>query len=950
MSTHGGLNSEHRRAPQPGPRAPHRRTSLAAAVQAFGALIIAAPAVHAQDTQRIEITGSSIKRIDAETALPVQVMTRQDIQKSGATNVEQLMQTISAAASSGALMSNASSGATTGSISSISLRGLTSLRTLVLINGRRIAPYGIGFTGDSVSVDVNSIPLAAVDRVEILKDGASAVYGSDAVAGVVNFILRRDYKGGEIALDAGNTEAGGASNRRASITAGFGDLTRDRYNLMLSAMFQKEGALYGRDRDFASVGFSEAYNNDPTSFHSFPANFDPLDGGAAFGNPSAPTCPGPYAINTPFINGTGYCVFDPSPLVTLLPATERVSVMAAGRLTLTDSIEAFFEASFTKSKQRVVIQPVPFSYAFALPPNNPLFNQAPYTGLYPAEYGALAGTPTGLPAGVSTILLRPGTTYYPTAYVQSLLSPGDPLPPLTVYYRSNETGNRDITDHSSAPRLVLGVRGLSGDWDWETALLRSESKVREEVHDGYPANSLILPILNSGRVNFFGPNTPDVVAELRATNFVGDAFNIKSTLTSISAKGSRDVFTLGGGGGQAGLALGAEVRREEYLLDPNPTIQTGDSSGYGGNYLVTDRTRRVDAMFTELNLPLLKGLEFNAAVRFDRYEGVGNSTTPKASVRWQPMPQLLLRGAIGKGFRAPSLQDLYLPQTTGVTAAGLSDPARCPTTGSRTDCSAQFNIINGGNPALSPEKSTNATLGVVLSPIPQLTLALDAFRINLEDAINNGIEPAVILGDLARYGSLVTRGAVDPAFPNLPGPITSIQQTNINLGAVKVAGVDVDFKYNFALAGGRFTASLAGTYFSKYDTQNLDGSFSNGLDAVNTLTGGVVPRWRHYAAVDWTGGPWGFTLSQTWQKRYHDLPPTGGTPLRRVGVYELWDLQARYLGVKNLELRAGVRNLFDKDPPYSNAGGQVAFQGGYDPAYADPRGRFFYAGLTYKFF
>ena len=926
-----------------------RPTALATAVQALAAALLAAPSAWAQDaTQRVEITGSSIKRIDAETALPVQVLTRQDIAKSGATNVEQLMQTISAAASSGAFMSSASSGATTGSISSISLRGLTSLRTLVLLNGRRIAPYGVGFTGDSVSVDVGSIPLSAIDRVEILKDGASAIYGSDAIAGVVNFILRRDYGGGELALDAGDTQAGGANNRRASITAGFGDLGRDRYNILLSASLQKDGALFGRDRDFAAVGFNFEANNDPTSGHTFPGNILLLPDGNLGGNPSAPTCPAPFAIDTPFTAGSGFCAFDPSPLVTLLPATDRASLMAAGKWALSASLEAFFEASYTKSKQRVVIQPVPLSFAFALPPNNPLVNLAPWNGNYPAEYGPLAGTPHGLGSAVSTILLRPGTPFYPTAYVQSLLNPGDPLPPLTVLYRSSETGNRDITDHSSAPRFVLGLRGQAAGWDWESALLRSESKVREQVNDGFPANSLILPILNSGRVNFFGPNTPAVAAELRATNFVGDAFTVKSSLTSVSAKGSRDLMALGGG--QAGLALGAELRREDYLFDPNPTIQTGDISGYGGNFLLTDRSRRVDALFAEVNLPLMKGLEVNAAVRFDRYEGVGNSTTPKASLRWQPLPQVLVRGGVGRGFRAPSLQDLYLPQTTGVTTPGLSDPLRCPTTNSITDCSTQFNILNGGNPALVPEKSSNASLGIVLSPLPQLTLALDAFRIKVDETINNGIAPSIILADLVKYGSLVTRGAVDTAFPNLPGPITQIQQTNINIGQIKVSGVELDAKFVQTLAGGRLTVSLAGTYFSKYEVQNPDGSFSTGLDTTNTATGGVVPRWKHYASIDWTAGPWGFTLGQNWQKSYNDLPPTGGTPLRRVGAYELYDVQARYSGVKNLELRAGIRNLFDRDPPYSNAGGNTSFQGNYDAGYGDPRGRFYYAGLTYKFF
>jgi iron complex outermembrane recepter protein len=925
-----------------------RPTATAHAVHALMAAVFVFPAA-AQEAQRIEITGSSIKRIDAETALPVQVVTRQDIQKSGATNVEQLMQTISAAASSGALMSNASSGATTGSISSISLRGLTSIRTLVLINGRRIAPYGIGFTGDSVSVDVSSIPVAAIDRVEILKDGASAIYGSDAVAGVVNFILRTDYRGGELALDGAKTQAGGASSKRISMTGGFGDLATDRYNIMLSGTFVKEGALFGRDRDFASVGYNLDAGNDPTSFHTFPANILLLPDQELGGNPSAPACPGPYALSRGAAVDGPFCVFDPSPLVSLLPAVERATLMASGKWSISNNLEGFFEASFTKSKQRTVIQPVPFSSAFPLPPNNPLNNIAPWNGLYPAEYGALAGTPHGLGSAVSTILLRPGTPFYPTALVQSLQNPGDPLPPLAVFYRSNETGNRDITDFSSAPRFVLGLRGLAAGWDWEGALLHSQSKVREQVNDGYPANSLILPILNSGRVNFFGPNTPDVVAELRATNFTGDAFNIDSKLSSVSAKASHELMQMGGGA--AGIAVGSEFRRESYLFDPDPTIQTGDISGYGGNFLVTDRSRRVGALFTELNMPLLKGLEVNAAVRWDKYEGVGNATTPKASVRWQPLPQVVLRAAVGKGFRAPSLQDLYLPQTTGVTTPGLSDPLRCPTTASRTDCSTQFTIVNGGNPALTPEKSVNKTLGVVLSPLPQLTVALDAFRIDLKETISNGVTPQIILGDLTRYGSLVTRGPADPANPSLPGPIISIAQTNINLGETKVGGVDLDVKFNTPLAGGKLTASLAGTYFSKYDVQNPDGSFASGVDTTNTLTGGIIPRWKHYASVDYTIGPWGFTLGQNWQKSYNDLPATtAGTPTRRVGTYELYDFQARYSGFKDLELRAGIRNLFDRDPPYSNAGGQTSFQGGYDAGYGDPRGRTYYAGLNYKFF
>ena len=929
-----------------------RAAAWACRVLCAGAAVLPGPAAWAQDSaQRVEITGSSIKRTDAETALPVQVLTRKEIAATGAVNVEQLLQTVSAMTSSGATVNSSASGATTGGLSGISLRGLTSLRTLVLINGRRVAPYGIGFVGDSVSVDVNSIPLSAIERVEVLKDGASAIYGSDAIAGVVNFILRRDYAGLELSADYGDTTQGGANFKRATVAWGKGDITADKFNVIVSASVQKEGALLGRDRDFASRGYNVDANNDTTSFNTFPANFLLLDGSGNGGNAGAPACPGPYAFDSPFLTGSGFCAFDPSPLVTLIPESERTSVFASARFAVASSLELFAEASYNRNKQRTIIQPVPISEIFALPPNHPLYNVPPYNGIYPpGAPGGLAGTPTGTQPGTSAIIVYPGSPYYPTSTVQALVGAGNPLVPISILYRAGVNGNRDFTDIAEAPRFVLGARGDVIGWDYEAAALYSASKVREQVNDGYPALSQILPILNSGNVNFWGPNTPDVDAQLRSTNFTGDAFRIKSELGGVQGKATRELTSLAGG--PMAVALGAEYRNEKFLFDPDPIIQTGDIAGYGGNLLVTDQARKVEAAFGELNMPLAKGLEVNAALRFDHYQGVGSSTTPKASARWQPVPSLLLRGAVGKGFRAPSLQDLYLPVTNNVTPAGTTDPLRCPTTGSRTDCQTQFTTINGGNPDLKPEKSTNATLGLVLAPTSNTSLAIDAFKINLKDTIVNGVTASTILGDLDKYGYLVTRGPVDPAFPTLPGPIVSITQTNLNLGETRVAGIDLDGRWTIGASEyGKFAASLTGTYFTKYDVQNPDGSFSGGIDQVNTATGGVIPRWKHYLALDWALGPWGATLAQNFQKSYHDLPPASATgePLRRVGAYETYDLQVRYTGIKSLTLRGGIRNLFDRPPPYSNAGGQTGFQGGYDNTYGDPRGRFAYAGVSYEF-
>ena len=942
------------------------RTRLAAAVSAaFGVgLIAATPATSlAQQTMdRVEITGSSIKRIEGETALPVQVITREDIQKTGASNVEQLMQTISANASSGQIVSSSASGATTLGLSGISLRGLNSTRTLVLINGRRVSPYGYGFTNDSVSVDVNSIPLDAIDRVEILKDGASAIYGSDAIAGVVNFILRKEFKGIELTAEYGAATKNSASNKHASIAWGIGDLGKDRYNFMIVGSYTREKPLFGRDRSFASSGINENALNDTTSGNTFPGNIAAADGSFGTRNPSAPTCPGPYATLDPLFPPTR-CRFDPSPMVSLFPDSTRYGVFTSGKFDLTPTLQLFAEGSFYKNETNVVIQPTPISDQFTIPLNNPLANQFPYNAFVGG--GQVPGYPgTTTPIPYSTILLTSASPFYPTAYVQGIT--GGATPDLLVRWRAALIGNRDLTDTSKATRLVTGLRGTAASWDYEGSLLYSASQVTERVNDGFAVLSRTLPILNSGNVDFFGNGTTaPVLQQLADAEFHGDTLKTKTSLTSLGGKASNDLATLPGG--PLSLAVGGELRRETYKLDPASVMVQGDLSGYGGNFVPVDKSRNVQAVFTEINARVLQSLELNGAVRFDHYGGVGSSTTPKIGLRFQPLKEVLMRASAGRGFRAPSLLDLYAPQTTGVTPPGLNDPDRCVTDpldpraanpnvtlGNGLDCATQFPITNGGNTGLKPEKSKNLTAGILLEPTNNVSMAFDYFWIQLTNTINNGIPAAVILSDTVKYASLITRGA--PLGDGLPGPIVDINQINLNTGRTDLSGVDVDLKFSTgATPYGRFTLSGNGTYLSKYDTENPDGSFTHNLDTANNNTGGVIVRWRHYAALTWQAGAWSTTFSQQYQKGYTDLPgtfedtnPATFIP-RKVTAYDIYGVQTAWSGVKGLTITLGIRNLFDTPPPYTNAGGQTSFQAGYDPTYADPRGRFYYGRIQYKF-
>jgi len=265
----------------------------------------------------------------------------------------------------------------------------------------------------------------------------------------------------------------------------------------------------------------------------------------------------------------------------------------------------------------------------------------------------------------------------------------------------------------------------------------------------------------------------------------------------------------------------------------------------------------------------------------------------------------------------------------------------------------QFPITNGGNPTLKPEKSRNLTAGIVLEPTNNVSMAFDYFWISLKDTISNGVPAAVILSDTVKYGSLITRGT--PAG-GLPGPIIDIDQTNINLGRTDLSGWDVDLKFSTgATPYGRFTLAGNGTYLSTYKTQNPDLSYTNALDTANNNTGGVIVRWRHFASLTWQAGAWTTSFTQQYQKSYTDLPgtfedtdPATFIP-RKVNIYDIYGLQTAWSGVKGLTLTFGIRNLFDTPPPYTNAGGQTSFQAGYDPTYGDPRGRFFYGRIQYKF-
>jgi iron complex outermembrane receptor protein len=887
----------------------------------------------------IVVTGSSIKQINGETALPVQVLKREDIARTGATSVEDLFRQISSASSSGSQSSALAAG-----FSTISLRGLGSSRTLILINGRRSAVYGGGAIGaNGSSVDLSGLPLAAIERVEILKDGASAIYGSDAIAGVVNFILRQDYQGLELSVGDGNPTHGGSAGNEATFSAfgGLGDLKVDRFNISGGIDFEHDKAIMGSDRPYATR-YSPAYGNDVTSSFAFPANVAifptnaaPLGHGTQ--NPLVPNC----APSLSDVNFPTQCRFDNTPYDSLEPDQKKGSANFSGRYAVTDTSQIYAEGSFSHVETLSNFQSVPLSYQNVLPANNPY--NAFLTNLLATDYPNYHNP--ALTPGAAAFLLPPTSPYYPTAFATAAGINGQPL---NLIFRDFVNGPRLNEDTSDTARFVAGYKGTVGTWDYDTAFLYSEVKEKEDLKTGYTLFSKIMPLLDSGVINPFGPTTdPAAIAAAKATEYVGVDFSTKTSITSLSAKASGELYALPAG--PLSGAIGAEIRRETFDFNPTAILTSGDIVS-GGNPQPESAARNVESAYLEVSAAVLSSLQLDAAARYDNYQNIGSTVNPKGSLRWQPMHWLLVRASAGTGFRAPSLTDLYAAQSTQVTSNGTRDPILCPTfNANNPNCSFQFTTVIGGNPNLTPEKSTSYTFGLALEPVRNLNVDLDAFSIFLKNQIVvGGLSYATILQNAqtaTQFADLITR---DP----VTNQIISISQTNTNLFKTEVAGLDADVKYAYDVTDADRISLLAnGTYFARYLTQNSDGSWTSQIDKGLTSVGGVISRFRGTATLEYQRSSlWNISMTQNFQKRYHDVPGNITGAPRYVSAYETVDAQATFLGLKSFKFTLGGKNIFNKNPPYANyASSANNFIGGYDAIYGDPRGSFIYGKVVYSF-
>jgi len=847
---------------------------------------------------RVEITGSSIKRLVSETSQPLSVFKAEEFTKQGLTTAQEVLDRIPSnqtSMGSGNTVGGNASGLPTGGQSVADLRGLGGDKTLVLLNGRRLAnhPY------DGASVDLNMIPVAALERVEVLRDGASAIYGTDAIGGVINFITRRSVSGTTLTAEAVLPKETGGRERRANIISGAGDLDRDGWNVFGVVDYHKQDVQTSQQRDFSATGVVPSRGLELTSGTTFPGNyFDP--GTEKQGNPGfAAGCNPPFSVPRAS-NGT--CRQDYTRLIDNLPEQDQLAIF--GRAAFKVGADHTASIEYLHSRNKVMSRTAP-------PPQTDLILPAtsPY---YPGNSG-------GVPA-------------------QTGLS-GQPL---FVNWRPLEAGQRQINSKGEADRLVLALEGLAAGWDYKGGLSHSISKSEEVFTGGYVQDSGFAAGVRNGILNPFGLQNEAGRAYLASVALRGRVQDAKNTNTAFDLKASRELMQLAGG--PLAMALGTEIRREKADFNVNREIAgQAASSGLSGS-LSKEGSRNIKAVFGELSIPLIKDLEIQAAVRYDDYNDVGSTTNPKLGVRWQPNQSLVLRGSASTGFRAPTLFEKNAPQSKNDTSNSYNDPILCPNgvpqpgANPLRDCDLQQFKLQGGNPNLQPEESKTFSVGAVIEPMRNVTVAIDYWNIHLKDKIG-ALPEQTIYGNYPKYRDRFLR--------NPDGSPFAILDLNENLGKVRTDGIDVSVTANSGRTDyGTFTFALDGTWVNKYEYQNeRDGEYTQNVARYGD--NGPVFRWKHNMSLTFRAATWSTTLSQNFRTSYDDQNLVEAQYFNKVPSYQLWNLSATYTGIRGVSLTAGIKNLADKEPPFSNQG--TLFQKGYDPRYTDPIGRALYLRASYTF-
>ncbi|MFN4115853.1 MAG: TonB-dependent receptor plug domain-containing protein, partial [Inhella sp.] len=583
-----------------------------------------------QQLERVVVTGSSIKRLAAETASPVQIVSRTEIKQTGANTVRQVLDTITAT-TTGELRDDGAATSFASGATGVSMRGLGKGATLVLLNGRRLPNYGLADGAQFTFVNIDAIPADAIERLEILKDGASALYGSDAMAGVINIITRKEFQGvGASGSYQTNLEPRIGGQTTVGVVGGIGNLSKDGFNVFANVEYYKrEGYRLSEIKDYYPEWHKRIVSpafGDP-SIVSWPGNFLTAAGTNRRANPACTNR-----------NSAGACVTDLNGINESSNPAERFSAIAMARVALGQSMEFFADASYAKTRTDYLALP----FAFNAP-----------------------ATPFRWFDGNARMVRQVNKPLLPVDHPLNTTNA-----PLGLEYRFMDPGiNWNAPAFGTQYRVLAGLKGTAGNWDWEFSLGKVGADATKESLA--PHSATFISAIQSNEYKIGGQNSPELLSRMfRSAAIKGD-----NSQTHIDAKVTGELMDLPGGPLQA--AFGLEHRKEDVYIKSVDEVMRAELIGRGA--LWVEGSRNLDAAYAELEAPIIKGLTANTAFRYDRASGFSGRLSPKVGLRWEVSPQLLLRGTAAGGFRAPNVPEVL--GKIGVTGFFNStfDPKRCDT-------------------------------------------------------------------------------------------------------------------------------------------------------------------------------------------------------------------------------------------------------------------------------
>ncbi|TDP73193.1 TonB-dependent receptor domain-containing protein [Roseateles toxinivorans] len=909
-----------------------------AAMLCLGALS-ATPALAQQQLDRIEITGSSIRRIANESALPVQVITAEQIRGSGATSVADVIQRLPSM--QGFAIADTAIGSNSGGIATASIHDIGASYTLVLLNGRRVAPTGSGST-----INLAAIPMSAIERIEVLTDGASALYGSDAIAGVVNFVLKRNIQGGTVTVQADSPLEGGGKSANASVTYGFGNLDKDRFNVVATYRHDEQKPMKSGDREFAKSAYlpfeynGRKYIYDRTSTSADPANatvtfkrlgtetttlpayaFNPYY--KTHGNTCAPNNVYSLSNAATATSVSEMCAFDFVSTIDVYPESKRDSFYMSGQFKASNTVTLFTDIAYSRMDltARIAPNPVPVS----IPVTSSLFTK------YVAPY----------------------LTADQIAHINT----------VTANYRATDFGTRDSQTITDSKHFVIGAEAEVGNWLLSTAATWSQNAIDEKYVGGYFKDKEFRDIVKNVSVDPFVPSGGQSAAAqslIAGSIFNGSVRSGSTTLTGLDVRASGDLFKLPAG--TVGVGVGADVRNNRFKNTPSASALAGEIYNYAP-VTAFDLERSNAGVFAEVLVPVVKNLELTGALRYDTIgaikDAVNNkdvgervsATTYKLSARYQVSNAVLLRGSYGTGFKAASMLDIAQPLIpNGVTAANYDCPF--PGTPACKPTKTQYSQMAGGNDQMKPEKSKQGTVGIRFEPTADFGIGADYWNVKMTDAVS-GVSANQAFADPQKYKDLFTLYRT----PAETQDYWAFKSVSTNIGKANYSGVDWDVVARFQTGIGRLTTGLAGTYMieSSYTRAGTDNDFTDSMGKYGE-NAAVTFRNIIRGTLKLETGAFTNLLTVKLRSGYKDITTTARDVATNKNVavsvdvprYGTLDWQGTYKHSKALELRVGINNLLNEAPPFTlrdSSGHQV----GYDPRYADPKMRTLYMMGTYNF-